>query len=81
MAVIKEVHDSAHESAHTGQEHTLASLRSRFHWPSLRHDVTNYVSLLTAVLKYLAVVRSCRWVTATGTTLMVKCGDAEVTIS
>ena len=44
MAVIKEVHDSAHESAHAGQEHTLASLRNRFYWPSLRLDVTNYMS-------------------------------------
>ena len=37
--------------------------------------------VLTVVLKYLAVVRSCCWVTAMGTTLMVKCGDAEVTVS
>ena len=39
-----QVHDSAHESAHAGQEHTLASLRSRFYWPSLHRDVTNYMS-------------------------------------
>ena len=44
MAVIKEVHDSTHESVHTGQEHTLASLRSRFYWPNLCCNVTNYVS-------------------------------------
>ena len=37
--------------------------------------------VLTVALKYLAVIRSHRWVTAMGTTLMVERGDAEVTIS
>ena len=35
--------------------------------------------VLMVALKYLAVVRSHHWVMATGTTLMVECGDAEVT--
>jgi hypothetical protein len=41
--IIKEVHDSAHESAHAGRERTLASLREHFYWPSLRCDVIDYV--------------------------------------
>jgi hypothetical protein len=43
IALIKEVHDEAHESAHAGWERTLASLRQRFYWPSMRLDVTEYV--------------------------------------
>ena len=42
-AILKEVHDEAHESAHAGWERTLASLRERFYWPSMRKDTTDYV--------------------------------------
>ena len=41
--LIKEVHDEAHETAHAGGERTLASLRERFYWPTMRADVNNYV--------------------------------------
>jgi hypothetical protein len=37
------LHDKAHESAHTGWERTLAALRERFYWPSMRSDVIKYV--------------------------------------
>ena len=43
LNLLKEVHDSAHESAHAGWEHTLAALRDRFYWPRMCTDVTNYV--------------------------------------
>ena len=43
LNLIKEVHDSAHESAHAGWERTLAALRDRFYWPRMRMDVTDYV--------------------------------------
>ena len=43
LNLIKEVHDSAHESAHAGWERTLAALRDRFYWPQMRMDVTDYV--------------------------------------
>jgi len=43
LNLIKEVHDSAHESAHAGWERTLAALRDRFYWPRMRSDVTDYV--------------------------------------
>ncbi len=42
-SLIQEVHDKAHETAHAGWERTLASLRSRYYWPFMRRDVTNYV--------------------------------------
>jgi Integrase zinc binding domain len=42
-ALIKEVHNEAHESAHAGWERTLASLRQRFYWPTMRLDTTEYV--------------------------------------
>jgi hypothetical protein len=42
-SLIKEVHDEAHETAHAGGERTLASLRERFYWPTMRADVNNYV--------------------------------------
>jgi len=42
-SLIREVHDLAHETAHAGWERTLASLRSRYYWPFMRRDVTNYV--------------------------------------
>jgi hypothetical protein len=41
--LIKEVHDEAHETAHAGGERTLASLRERFYWPTMRVDINNYV--------------------------------------
>ena len=41
--LVKEVHDSAHESAHAGWERTLAALRDRFYWPRMRLDVTEYI--------------------------------------
>jgi hypothetical protein len=41
--LIKEIHDSAHKSAHAGWECTLANLRERFYWPSMRADITKYV--------------------------------------
>ena len=44
-ALLKEVHDSAHESAHTGWERTLAMLQDRFYWPCMRMDVTEYVQM------------------------------------
>jgi hypothetical protein len=43
ISLIKEVHDSAHESAHTGWEQTLANLRDRFYWPNMQTDMTKYV--------------------------------------
>ena len=43
LNLVKEVHDSAHESAHAGWERTLVALRDRFYWPRMRLDVTNYV--------------------------------------
>jgi hypothetical protein len=42
-SIIREVHDSPHEGAHTGWEKTLAKLRDRFYWPSMRQDVIQYV--------------------------------------
>jgi hypothetical protein len=42
-AILKEVHDGAHESAHAGWERTLSSLRERFYWPEMRKDATEYV--------------------------------------
>ena len=44
---------------------------------SHRSLTTGDLVLLTVALKYLAVIRSHRWVTAMGTMLMVECGDAE----
>ena len=41
--ILKEVHDGAHEGAHAGWERTLASLRERFYWPSMRADTIEYV--------------------------------------
>src|SRR6266852_9420146 len=41
--ILKEVHDGAHESAHAGWERSLASLRERFYWPSMRSDTIEYV--------------------------------------
>ena len=41
--LVKEVHDTAHESAHAGWERTLAALRSRFYWPRMCNDVTEYM--------------------------------------
>ena len=41
--LLREVHDSAHEGAHAGWERTLARLRTRFYWPTMRQDVINYV--------------------------------------
>ena len=41
--LLKEVHDGPHESAHAGWERTLAGLRERFYWPSMRTDVIQYV--------------------------------------
>jgi hypothetical protein len=41
--VLREVHDGPHESAHAGWERTLAALRERFYWPSMRTDVIKYV--------------------------------------
>lgn len=41
--ILREAHDEAHETAHAGWERTLASLRERFYWPSLRKDVIDYV--------------------------------------
>jgi hypothetical protein len=43
MELLKEVHDKAHESTHARWECTLASLRDRFYWPTMRKDVTEYV--------------------------------------
>jgi hypothetical protein len=43
LELLKEVHDKAHESAHAGWERSLAALRERFYWPSMRSDVINYV--------------------------------------
>ena len=48
-AILKEVHDGAHESAHAGWEQTLATLRERFYWPRMRLDVTEYVRTCKAV--------------------------------
>jgi len=42
-AILKEVHDGAHEGAHAGWERSLASLRERFYWPSMRSDTIEYV--------------------------------------
>ena len=41
LSLIKEVHDSAHESAHAGWEQTLAALRDRFYWLHMHSDVTD----------------------------------------
>ena len=41
--LIKEVHNSAHKSAHAGWEHTLAVLQDRFYWPQMWQDVTEYI--------------------------------------
>jgi hypothetical protein len=41
--ILKEVHDGAHEGAHAGWERTLASLRERFYWPSMRSDTIEYI--------------------------------------
>jgi hypothetical protein len=41
--MMREVHDSPHEGAHAGWEKTLAKLRDRFYWPSMRQDVIRYV--------------------------------------
>jgi hypothetical protein len=41
--VLKEVHDKAHEGAHTGWERTLANLREHFYQPRMRTDVIEYV--------------------------------------
>jgi hypothetical protein len=42
-AILREVHDKAHESAHVGWERTLASLRDQFYWPTMRKDITEYI--------------------------------------
>src|SRR6266852_3452739 len=42
-ALIRDVHDQAHESAHMGWECMLASLRPRYYWPLMRRNVISYV--------------------------------------
>jgi hypothetical protein len=41
--MMREVHNSPYKGAHTGWEKTLAKLRDRFYWPSMRQDVIHYV--------------------------------------
>ena len=42
-ALVKNVHDKAHESVHAGWECTLVLLQPRYYWPLMRQDVTNYI--------------------------------------
>ena len=43
-AIVKAVHDEAHEGAHARWERTLASAREHFYWPRMSSDVKEYVS-------------------------------------
>lgn len=41
--ILCKVHDGISKSAHAGQERTLAAVREKFYWPTLRKDVLDYV--------------------------------------
>ena len=46
-SLIQEVHDLAHETAHAGWECTLALLRTHYYWLFMRHDITNYIDIIS----------------------------------
>ena len=43
-AIVKIVHNEAHEGVHAGWGHTLASVQERFYWPRMSSDIKEYVS-------------------------------------
>ena len=43
-AIVKAIHDEAHEGTHAGWERTLASAREHFYWPRMSSDMKEYVS-------------------------------------